>query len=186
VPVLDVDAVFYQTVQRIKPSSFGEGDVAMMRAVRWAIGLVFLAVASGAFHFRSEAADPDNLTKKIAAEWARSASRGTADDTLIVWTFKADGIVRLDAIDVQSRKKVREGPMVGRWYVDGKEVVCRWEVWNDRQHRPAEGTEAEERFRVRSLSEKELALLVVTKRGRPVAEEELLRYKRFPGWERVP
>jgi hypothetical protein len=158
----------------------------MIRAARWAIGLVLLAVAGGALNFRSEAADPDNLTKKITGEWAQPGALHKADDSLVVWTFKADGIVRLDAIDVESRKKVREMPMVGRWHVDGKEVVCRWEVWNDRRNRPSKGAECEERFRVRSLSEKELVLLVVARRGRPVIEEELISFKRFPGWEREP
>jgi hypothetical protein len=157
--------------------------VAMSRPARWVIGLMFVVAAGSSLFLRSSAADPDDLTNTIAGEWSLPTSRDTADDTLVVWTFEADGIVRLDAIDAQNREKVREGPMVGRWRVDGKELVCRWEVWDDRRHRPAEGAQTEERFRVRSVSKKELVLLVVARRGRPVSKEEIIRYKRFPGWE---
>lgn len=145
-----------------------------------------LAVTDGALNFRSEAADPDNLTKKITGERAQPGSPHKADDSLVVWTFKPYEIVRLDAIDLEIRRKVREMPIVERWYVDRKKVVCRWKLWNDRLNRPSKRVESEERFRLRSLSEKELVLLVVARQGRPVAEEELTSSKRFPGCEGAP
>jgi hypothetical protein len=157
----------------------------MARRAQRMIGGVLLVVAGSFLSPQGAAAEPD-LAKKLSGEWSIPQKRQSANDTLTVWTFRNDGTVRLDAIDAQSRQKVREGPMVGRWRVDGDEVVCIWEVWNDTYRRPARDTEASDRFRVRAISEKELSLQVVARRGRPVSDEELLRYQRFSGWGQKP
>lgn len=131
----------------------------------------------------AEDAKTPDVAKQLTEAWLLSSSQPTPDKPLVIWTFKPDGIVRIDAIDPKSRKKVREGPMVGRWQAKGDEIICTWEVWNDKQHRPAQGREAEERFRLRTLSKSELELEVVNRRSKPVAEGERIRYKRFSGWK---
>jgi hypothetical protein len=151
---------------------------------RYLGGFALLTVAGGSMALcGAEDVKTPSVTKQLAGEWLLSTSQSTPDKALIIWTFKSDGIVRIDAIDPRSREKVREGPMVGRWRVKGDEIICTWEVWNDKQHRPTRGEEAEEWFRVRTMNKSELALEVVSRRGKPVAEGELLRYKRFSGWE---
>jgi hypothetical protein len=143
-----------------------------------------LPIAGGSISLGgSEDAKTPDATKQLTGAWLLSSSQPTPDKPLVIWTFKPDGIIRIDAIDPKSRKKVREGPMVGRWQAKGEKIICTWEVWNDRQHRPAQGREAEERFHLRTLSKSELELEVVSRRGKPVAEEERLCYKRFSGWK---
>ena len=142
---------------------------------------LFMAVVGGSSVLcGAEDVKTPDTTKQLAGEWLLSNSQHAPENVVVIWTFKPNGIVRLDAINAKSREKVREGPMVGRWRAEGKDIICNWESWNDRQHRPAE---AEERFRVRMVSKSELLLEIVSRRGKPVAEKESLHYKRFSGWE---
>lgn len=121
--------------------------------------------------------------KQLTGEWLLSSSVSASDQPLVIWTFKSDGIVRIDAADPKSREKVHEGPMVGRWQVKGEEIICIWEVWNDKHQRPGRGRETEERLHLRSVSKSELELEVVGRGGKPVVIGELLQYKRFAGWQ---
>ncbi len=158
-------------------------SVALIRRRRWLMGMAILSVAIGAILLRLKSPGTNDLADRLTGEWEVLPSLKFPEDMVVVWTFKSNGIIRVDAIDAQSRKTVRELPLVGRWQVDGGEVVCTWESWQATKNRP---TENEERLLVRSISENELVVVVTGCDGRRVADEQLLRYKRFPGWSKEP
>lgn len=145
----------------------------MMRRRQWLIALALLAVASSVIILRTSFAKPDDLTQRLTGEW-----KLIGNEMEIVWSFKATGIVRLDVSSERHRTSLTM-PMVGRWRLDGDEVVCTLEVWNDKYNR---AVETEERLRVRTINDKELTLVVVAQLGKRVKDGKVLQYQRFPGW----
>jgi hypothetical protein len=78
-----------------------------------------------------------------------------------------------------SNGKLVRGPMVGRWRLEGQDVLVNWESWNEAKRPP---WQVEERLQVRQLNEGSLTLQVIP--PRQPAEGRTLEFKRFAGWDK--
>jgi hypothetical protein len=150
-----------------------------------AAGVIILWGAAWRWWWSRQDAKTQEVARQLTGEWLLSSPHPAPDEPVVIWTFKSNGIVRLDAIDPKTQKRVREGSMVGRWQAKGDEIFCIWEVWNDKQHRPAREKEAQEGFHLRTISKSELEMEVVSRSGKLVAGGECLLYKRYSGWRYI-
>src|SRR4051812_40916375 len=105
------------------------------------VGVVACALVAG----RAPGAEPDKpvfSAEHLVGEWSQVITRQQKDDTLLVVTFRKNGVCRLDALD-RATKKQPTGPDchlpgVGTWKVEGSELVIVWENWNEAEQRPIE------------------------------------------------
>jgi hypothetical protein len=143
--------------------------------------IITFALTAGA----ATAEPPKKLTvtaEMVRGEWQQITTRKKADDTMLVMTFRKNGICRLDAIDLVTGK-MPEGPDVhlpgvGLWKIDGQDLIITWEQWSDGRNQPVQ---SENRFRVINLDEKELVYRLILP-DRPNEKLEPNRWRPFEGW----
>ena len=123
---------------------------------------------------------PEPSAGRIVGEWSYAASIKQPNDTEVVWTFRDNGTVRIDGVDRANGEEVR-GPMVGRWRLEGRDLLVTWETWNERDNHPVQ---VEERLRIRELTDGALAVQVIYAPPRDPPEGHTLEFKRFGGWDR--
>lgn len=126
-----------------------------------------------------EAARDNAKAEKLKGEWSFTATRERPDDTEVVWTFRPNGVFRIDGIDRDTRKQVKG--LVGLWSVEKGDLHLVEEVWGNASLRPVQGRE---RVRIQSVSESELVLQPLEANGS--VERKPLEFKRFAGWPRQP
>lgn len=126
-----------------------------------------------------EAARDNAKAEKLKGEWSFTAARDRPDDTEVVWTFRPNGVFRIDGIDQETRKQVKG--LVGLWSVEKGDLCLVEEFWNETYLR---ADQTRERVRIQSVSESELVLQPLEANGR--VERKPLQFKRFAGWPRNP
>ena len=122
---------------------------------------------------------------KLVGEWQRPVRGEKPDDTLMVWTFRDTGVCRIDYLDTATGRVNVEvfagSPGVGRWRLDGGELVVETEAWVGDKRLPHRHVE---RLPVESLTADKLVVrrLPDPRTTRWVTEA----YTRFAGWDKQP
>ncbi len=129
-----------------------------------------------------EPAKPGVAAEQLVGEWKQLVTLQTKDDTLMVITFRRNGVCRIDAFDRVSREPplgpdVRP-PSVGTWKCDGQELVITWETWSPAEKRPLEDIC---RFQIEKATEAELVWRLIGV-DEPLEQVEPTRWVRFEGW----
>jgi hypothetical protein len=127
-----------------------------------------------------EGARDNAEAEKLKGEWSFTATRDQPDDTEIVWTFRPNGVFRIDGIDRKTRKQVKG--LVGLWSVEKGDLHLVEEVWNDKYLCPMQ---TREWLRIPSVSETELVLQPLEASVYRM-ERKPLEFKRFAGWPSKP
>lgn len=126
-----------------------------------------------------EPVKPAVVAEQLLGEWKQIVTRQKADDTLLVITFRRNGICRLDALDRASRE-LPQGPDVrlpgvGTWKLDNQDLVITWENWSSAYQRPLEQVD---RFQIEKVTETELVYRFTIPGSLPVTA----KWVRFEGW----
>src|SRR5882724_725176 len=104
------------------------------KSVRLALFTILTAGLIGSLYLHAEPprAEPPKVAtteKKVIGSWSIISTNQEKDDAEIVWTFRADGTCRVDAIDRKSREHVRNGHgMMGRWQLKNDDLIFQWDV----------------------------------------------------------
>ena len=150
------------------------------RSMFWLALTAFVSVAgllSG-----DEPAKPGVAAEKLVGGWKQIVTRQEKDDTLMVITFRRNGVCRIDALDRGSREQpagpdVRL-PGVGTWKVDGQELIIAWETWSPAHQQPIEQVD---RYQIDKATESELVWRLIGV-DEPLEQVEPTRWVRFEGW----
>ena len=149
---------------------------------RWLVLGAAAALGGVLVAFGVPAPKVEPTKRALVGEWSFTSSLKQPNDTEVVWTLRENGTVRIDGFDRASGALAR-GPMVGRWRLEGRDLLCVWEVWNEAERRPAQ---VQERLRVRESGAGSLALQVIYPPPRDSEEGATLEFKRFGGWVQRP
>ncbi len=129
-----------------------------------------------------EPAKPGVAAEQLVGGWKQIVTRLKKDDTLMVITFRHNGVCRIDALDRASREQPQGPdvrlPRVGTWKMDGQELVITWEIWSPAYQRPIESVD---RYQIEKATETELVWRL-TGVDEPLEHVEPTRWVRFEGW----
>src|SRR4051812_25502254 len=98
----------------------------MSHPVPWLAGALALVLAANGPGAPNADPKKEPLARRLAGEWSFFVSLKGPEDTELVWTLRANGVCRMDAVDRKSREQARlpTGPMhaphplVGRWRLE--------------------------------------------------------------------
>jgi len=153
------------------------------RSIFWA-ALVACVPIAGLFA-GDEPAKPGVAAEQLVGEWKQLVTLQKKDDTLMVITFRRNGVCRIDALDRNSGEPplgpdVRP-PSVGTWKCDGQELVITWETWSPAEKRPIENID---RYQIDKATATELVWRLITA-DEPREQVEPTRCgSRDGGWRR--